>query len=255
MAEAPQGPYRQPTLGEAGVPSALRPIGWALLVSAVVAGLSYGLPSRMAATGVGLGFLAATWWLVLRLDDETVRRHGLALGGLLEPGRLDVRAIARSAGVALAGALAASAVVFPLFVIGYRLYWGHVVGRALTWQGAPLLLPPRFLDETMGQLLVIALPEEAFYRGYLQTALDAAWPPRWTFLGARIGLALPVSCAIFALGHVATEPSPARLAVFFPALLFGFLRARTGGIGAGVIFHAACNLAVLVLQRNYGLIR
>lgn len=244
-----------PSPGDGPVPSAARPIAWALVVSAGVAGLSYGLPARIAATGVGLGFLLATWWLVLRHDDETVRRHGLALGGVLEPGRLDPRAIARSAGLAIVAALIACAIVFPAFVIGYRLYWGHVVGRALAWQGAPLIFPPRFLDESLGQLLVIALPEEAFYRGYLQTALDAAWPPRWTFLGAKIGLALPVSCAIFALGHLATEPSPARLAVFFPALLFGFLRARTGGIGAGVIFHAACNLAVLVLQRNYGLVR
>ena len=102
---------------------------------------------------------------------------------------------------------------------------------------------------------MIALPEEAFYRGYLQTALDDAWPPRWTLFGARIGVAIPLSCAVFALGHLATDPSPARLAVFFPALVFAFLRARTGGIGAGVLFHAACNLFVVLLQRNFGLAR
>ena len=35
----------------------------------------------------------------------------------------------------------------------------------------------------------------------------------------------------FALGHVATEVHPNRLAVFFPSLLFGYLRTRRGGIG------------------------
>ena len=53
--------------------------------------------------------------------------------------------------------------------------------------------------------------------------------------------------------RVLTEPHPARLAVFFPSLLFGWLRARTGGIGTSVIFHAMCNLFVAVLARGYGL--
>jgi membrane protease YdiL (CAAX protease family) len=45
---------------------------------------------------------------------------------------------------------------------------------------------------------------------------------------------------------------PARLAVFFPALLFGWLRARTGGIGASVCFHAICNVYSQLLGRGYG---
>ena len=56
---------------------------------------------------------------------------------------------------------------------------------------------------------------------------------------------------IFAVGHVLTIPHVSRLAVFFPALLFGWLRARTGGIGAGVLFHAMCNLFSAALARGY----
>jgi hypothetical protein len=52
---------------------------------------------------------------------------------------------------------------------------------------------------------------------------------------------------------VLTQPFIARLAVFFPALVFGWLRARTGGIGAGVIYHAACNLFASYLGESYGL--
>jgi membrane protease YdiL (CAAX protease family) len=40
--------------------------------------------------------------------------------------------------------------------------------------------------------------------------------------------------------------------VFFPALLFGWLRARTGGIGAPVVFHALCNLFADYLAKSYG---
>jgi len=59
--------------------------------------------------------------------------------------------------------------------------------------------------------------------------------------------------ALFALGHLATEPNPARLAVFFPALVFAWLRLKTGGIGAGVLFHVLCNVFASELGRGYGL--
>ncbi|HEV8550364.1 MAG TPA: CPBP family glutamic-type intramembrane protease, partial [Polyangiaceae bacterium] len=38
-----------------------------------------------------------------------------------------------------------------------------------------------------------------------------------------------------------------------PALLFGWLRARTRGIGASVALHALCNLFASYLARSYGL--
>ena len=104
------------------------------------------------------------------------------------------------------------------------------------------------------RLAVVALPEEAFYRGYLQTALDKIWRPRLNVFGARVGIGLLVASAVFAVGHVLTEPYLGRLAVFFPALVFGWLRAKTGGIGPGVAFHAACNCFAWVLGRGYGLL-
>jgi membrane protease YdiL (CAAX protease family) len=64
-----------------------------------------------------------------------------------------------------------------------------------------------------------------------------------------------MTSAIFAVGHLLTEPNPSRLAVFFPSLLFGWMRARTGGIGASVLFHAACNLFVSFLAHGFGLAR
>ena len=114
------------------------------------------------------------------------------------------------------------------------------------------LHPRDFGSDVMGQLLLIALPEEAFYRGYLQTRLDDAIPPKWKVLGATIGPSLFIGAAIFAIGHVITIRAPARLGVFFPALIFGWLRARTGGIGAGVVFHAFCNIYSELLGRGYG---
>jgi hypothetical protein len=225
---------------------ARRPLLAALVVTIVVTAASYLTPDRYAATAVGVLFLGATWWLVLRHDEEIIRAHGLSLGGLLEPTALDPGRIARAALGALGWAGLFALVTFPPFRYGYPYF--VPIRHAFA-----LRLPPSLFDEVAGQLVVIALPEEAFFRGYLMTALDRAWAPRWRVLGAMLGPGLFVSAAIFALGHYLTIRNPARLAVFFPALLFGWLRARTGGVGAAVVFHAACNLFSAMLGRGYGL--
>jgi len=223
-----------------------RPLLAALITTAVVTAVSWLAPEKYAATLVGLVFLAATWWLVLRKDEFTIRRHGMSVGGLLEPLALDPRRMGRDGLRALVYVLVLCAIVFPLFAVGYVLWWhprAHFVLRP----------PTSIFDEVTGQLLVIALPEEAFFRGYLQTALDDAWTPKLKVLGAKVGPGLLVASAIFAVGHLLTTPHPARLAVFFPALLFGWLRAKTGGVGAGVVFHAACNIFSATLARGYGM--
>jgi membrane protease YdiL (CAAX protease family) len=204
------------------------------------------LPDRAIATAVGFLFLGATWLLVWRKDDAYVTRCGLDFGGLVIPGRLEVRRIAVSALRASAWALAFAAVAFVPFYFGWRAWW-HVYGTF-----ALSLRPADVANEVFGQLVIIALPEEAFYRGYLQTRLDEVWAPRLAIGGARVGLGLVVASVIFALGHLATIHVPARLAVFFPALLFGWLRARTGGVGAGLVFHALCNVFSEALGRGFG---
>lgn len=223
-----------------------RALGVAALTTTVVTAISWIAPEKHAATLVGLAFLTATWWLVIRRDETTIRAYGLSLGGVLEPVALDARRIARDSLVALAFAFGLALLFFPPFWVGYRIYW-HA--------SLPFVLraPASLVDELAGQLVVIALPEEAFFRGFLQTELDHAWRPRWRVLGADLGPGWLVTAAIFAVGHLLTTPNPARLAVFFPALVFGWLRARTKGVGAGLVFHALCNLFSATLGRGYGL--
>ena len=48
-------------------------------------------------------------------------------------------------------------------------------------------------------------------------------------------------------------PPPARLAVFFPALLFGLLRAWRGGIGAAMLLHALSNVLAELLEKGFSL--
>ena len=235
-----------------GVPNALGPLGVALFVSGLATAASWTLKESMVATAVGGIFLAATWILVLRRRDEDVRAWGLALGGLLEAPvrknegeRGSSLGILRETLIALGWTLLIAALLFPPFVVGFVRWW-HV--RQLAW-----IAPVKPFDAVLGQLVVVALPEEAFFRGYLQTALDRAWKGRVRVLGADLGYGVIVASALFAVGHIATVPHPARLAVFFPSLVFGWMRARTNGIGAGVAFHTACNLLSEGLARGAGL--
>ncbi|MCU0682841.1 MAG: MrtC family glutamic-type intramembrane protease [Polyangiaceae bacterium] len=242
----PAGPPGDPHRpGAGGLERAREPLVAAAAATVVVTALSWLLPKEYAATGVGLAFLAATWWLVWRRPERQAAAYGLGFGDLFEPTPLQPKRLVWAFGRAFGWALAAMLVVFPLFIVAYVFY------RDVS--GPPrLALPPGFADEVLGQLLVIALPEEAFFRGYLQTALDRVWPPHRRLFGAPIGPALVVSSAIFAVGHLLTDPRPSRLAVFFPSLLFGWLRAKTGDTLPGVFFHAACNLLVRSLGFWFG---
>jgi hypothetical protein len=163
----------------------------------------------------------------------------------------------------------ALAVTFPLFVVGFFWFYGTVCSghggllapiapaftslcdRWLGLGGAHLTLPASFLLLACNQLIVIAIPEELFFRGYLLSRLEERWPSRRRLLGAPVGVALVASSALFALGHVLVVPNPQRLAVFFPALIFGWMRARTGSIAAGAAFHALCNLFSDVLHTSF----
>jgi membrane protease YdiL (CAAX protease family) len=223
-----------------------RPVAAAIATTAVVTVLSYFAPPEHAASAVGVAFFLATYVLALRNDDSATTRYGLSLGGLLDPEPLDFEKLLRSAATELMWALGVCLVVFPPFWIGFKLWWSP----ARAFHAAPL---GGFASDALGQFLVIALPEEAFYRGYLQTRLDEAWKPNVSVLGTRVGPALVVASAIFAIGHLATEVNPNRLAVFFPALLFGWLRNRHGGIGSAAAVHALCNLFASYLAECYGI--
>jgi len=229
------------------IPSApwQKPVAITVATTFFVALLSR-LPDSYSATAVGFGFLAVTYFLVLRSDDsDKIARYGLSFGGMFEPAPLSPARIARDTGTALLWAVGVGLLFLPAFWVGF-LWWWHV--------RVPFHAPPlaSLGSDFSGQLLVIALPEEAFYRGYLQSALDEVYRPRWRVLGAELGPGLILTSALFALGHLCTEFNAARLAVFFPSLVFGYLRARTGGVGAGLVFHALCNLFASYLGQSYG---
>jgi membrane protease YdiL (CAAX protease family) len=129
---------------------------------------------------------------------------------------------------------------------GARAEPGPVDGRLDAQRGWGWLLA--YIIVHLG---IVALPEEWFFRGYLQARLDQRWGTPWRFLGADLGWGFIASALAFALLHPILMPGVHRLLVFFPALLFGYLRARTGNIGAAVVIHATSNLLLTVLVGMY----
>jgi membrane protease YdiL (CAAX protease family) len=231
--------------------------------------------------------VAALYWSRLSVPFIARNLHALVavvfIGipfAVLERRRADWAAygwVARPYGRNLAWAAGAAAVVFPLFLVGFVLYYRGLCalwrpsfcGAFLGFAGARLdwpvaFLPPpttralgwlRFVGEhpLLTQIIVIGIPEELFFRGYLYGRLREAFPPegRLRVLGVPIGAAALASSALFGLGHFLVDFHVDRLAVFFPALAFVWLRERTGSIAPGALFHALCNLYIETLHRSF----
>jgi membrane protease YdiL (CAAX protease family) len=147
--------------------------------------------------------------------------------------------------VELGVATAIGAIVFPLYTVGFY-WWNQPTGNF------SLALPPSMASFAIAQLIVVALPEEAFFRGYLQTGLSDLTKKSARVLGVQLAPdAWMLQAGLFAAIHFMVEPHPARLAVFFPALLFGWVRAWRGGIGAALALHAMSNLYSEILARSW----
>lgn len=141
-----------------------------------------------------------------------------------------------------------SVVVFPLCIAAYyvirRFQWCaglHIPsGLVRCVDGPPLALSLQELGLIgVNAFFVAALPEEFFFRGFVQPRFCKVICPYQAIL---------LTSALFALGHVILRGQPAYLLVFFPSVLFGMLRQWTGSIVAGVLFHGSCNVLVHLLR-------
>jgi membrane protease YdiL (CAAX protease family) len=164
----------------------------------------------------------------------------------------------------------ALAVTWPVFFAAFLGFYGYVCrpgtppfvqywaetfapmcSHWLGLSGVRWRLPPDFLQLALSQIVVVAVPEELFFRGYLMGRFEERWPSRRLLFGAAVGWPLLLSSALFALGHLLVDFDATRLAVFFPGLAFAWMRSRTGSIAAGALFHALCNLLSELLHTSF----
>lgn len=169
-------------------------------------------------------------------------------------------------------ALTLMAVTFPPYIAGHVFFMtqGHDLISSLGLPSLAVFIPklswaPHLPDGLAGwvaaagwfaELLVthvlgVALPEETFYRGYLQPRLQSRWPPSRRVFGVAIGRAAVVASVLFALGHFLGEWNPLRLGPFIPSLIFAWQRNATGSVVGAIGYHAACNLLGEILVTQY----
>ena len=216
---------------------------WALSFVAIL--LAQATAAWLAKPVATVAFLYLPLW-AMRRRGEDYQDYGLTFRAWREDLRLVV---------------VVCLLVLPLFTAGFWLAtqlrpqlpgWAQVVLAPLTGHARTFhaRLPSGFALWVVDQLFVVALPEEFFFRGYLQARLGLVWPGGARVLGATLGPAFLLTAVLFAVGHLAVF-HVWRLAVFFPALLFGYLRARTGTVVGSTLVHAIFNLYSLFLDTSF----
>lgn len=98
------------------------------------------------------------------------------------------------------------------------------------------------------QFMYVALSEELFFRGYLQSNILRLTTPsmsrrprlhQWT--------AVAVSAACFAAAHIIIQGHILSVLIFFPGLVLGWLFIRTRSLLAPILFHGLANACYLVM--------
>ena len=176
----------------------------------------------------------STLWFLLPFALLTFTQRAYEAYGLTRPG---------SGGIRFHLVVVLS--VFLPYAVGYGVLAHWIWGATAHWR-----LPPAFLRAVVDQVLLIAFPEEFFFRGYFQTQLDRVWDKPYTLFGTRWGPGLVLTAAVFAACHV-VHGGPARLIVFFPGLFYGWLQARTSSVLTPTLYHAASNLLMQVLLVSF----
>ena len=124
------------------------------------------------------------------------------------------------------------------------------IGLALLLNVVVMLLrgatPVRLGVGTVAAVMVGAVLEEIVFRGVLLALLDRALPQRWRIAGAYIGWGgLALTASFIALHGL----RPGLLLGVVPAaLLYLWLRERTGSLLAPIAAHLAWNLSVVLVH-------
>ena len=160
-------------------------------------------------------------------------------------------------------ALTSILIIYPFFTLLYFAFYevacdSHLLsnlvphGMCARYGGLAGLhapkLTPSFFEFCAVQFLVVALPEELFFRGFLLGLLEKAYPPKRRILGGGVGKALLLSALAFSLIHLPKDGDPRALATFFPALLFGWIRSATNSIFGSTCAHASANILIRFLD-------
>jgi membrane protease YdiL (CAAX protease family) len=130
-------------------------------------------------------------------------------------------------------------VIFPVLCGGVCL---------LTYYGLSLPLRPivpegRLFSWLIYQFIGVAVAEEIFFRGYLQSnmlrLLALTLQKKGVFC---IWMSVIVSAAVFAVSHCVLLGNLTAMITFFPGLIFGWLFVKSRSLLAPILFHGLANV-------------
>jgi len=137
------------------------------------------------------------------------------------------------------------AVVFPAMFL--CLWMLKSCGWGLPLRPAPLR-GQGWLGWLLYQFMYIAVAEEVFFRGYLQSSIlrltHALKPRAW---GLRSPTTILLSAACFAVAHIVVQGQVLSAVTFLPGLLLAWLFIRTRSLLAPILFHGLANTAYCMM--------
>ncbi|GBD03061.1 hypothetical protein HRbin19_00334 [bacterium HR19] len=98
--------------------------------------------------------------------------------------------------------------------------------------------------------LGVAVPEELFFRGFIQGRLNRFFGRKFEMFGVKFGYGLLIQSVLFMIVHLPQSLVPIRFLVFFPAVLFGILREKYNSIFPSAILHAIGNFFVMFITSS-----
>jgi len=97
--------------------------------------------------------------------------------------------------------------------------------------------------------MYIALAEEVFFRGYVQSnilrltrPIMGRWPRRWQWMS------ISLSAVCFAVAHIIIQGHIGSALTFLPGLVLGWLFIRTRSLWAPILFHGLANAFYLAMS-------
>jgi membrane protease YdiL (CAAX protease family) len=207
-----------------------------ILAAAAATGLII-LFSNSASADVS-SFLIPAVLILAAIVPTAIRKHTLKQIGLnINQIRLSIRLLFWT-----------SLLIFPtLFIAAWLL---KTFGINLPLQQNPLL-QNNWTYWIFYQFLFVALTEEIFFRGYLQSNIFTLAE---NLLNSRRKIpgytAVFISALLFAAAHVAIRAQISAILTFFPGLVLGWLFLRTKSLVAPILFHGLANTCYALLCIN-----
>ncbi len=129
-------------------------------------------------------------------------------------------------------------IILSVYLIGYYIYATEFHNKSFSpiMQGSLALL-------TVNMFLFVGLPEEFFFRGYLQSELNYIFGKKFNFLSVKFGPGLFITAIIFTLSHIFVQMDWSKASLIFISLILGWLREKSGSILASAGFHTLANVA------------